>query len=155
VSSATTARPVAAPQHGGFTLVELMIAVVVVAILAAIAIPGYRGYVLRAGRAEATAALLRTQAAQEKFFVQYGRYAAALAPAPPAGLGIPASTEGGRYGLSLLIVEGGAGFRVTATVRPGAPQADDARCASLTIDHNGLRGARDSAGEDNARECWR
>jgi type IV pilus assembly protein PilE len=140
---------------GGFTLVELMIALVVVAILAAIAIPGYRAYVLRAGRAEGTTALLRAQSAQEKFFVQYGRYAPALAPAPPEGLGLPVSTEGGRYGLSLAITEGGAGFRVTATVQPGSPQADDARCASLTVDHNGLRGARNSADEDNTRECWR
>lgn len=151
------ARAPAGPTRwrAGFTLIELMIAIVVVAILVAIAIPSYRGYVLRAGRTEATAALLRAQGAQEKFFVQNGRYAPALAPAPPDGLGIPVTTDSGRYGLTLAITEGGAGFRVTATVRPGSPQSGDGRCASFSLDHNGLRGARNSAGEDNSRECWR
>ena len=108
-----------------------------------------------ARRSEATTALLRAQAAQEKFFVQFGRYAPALAAAPPDGLGLPATTESGFYGLTLAITEGGAGFRVTATVRPGTPQADDIRCASFAIDHNGLRSARNAADEDTARDCWR
>ncbi len=139
----------------GFTLIELMIAIVVAAILVSIAIPSYSGHVQRARRTEATTALLRAQAAQEKFFVQFGRYAPALAAAPPDGLGLPATTETGLYGLTLAITEGGAGFRITATVRPGTPQAGDTRCASFTIDHNGLRGARNAADEDAARDCWR
>ena len=139
----------------GFTLVELMIAIVIVAILSAIAIPGYRSYVQRAQRAEATTALLRIQGAQEKFFVQYNRYAAALAPAVPAGLGTPTTTETGLYTLALVLTDGGAGFRITATARPGGSQDDDARCATLSIDNNGLKGARNSAGADTTRDCWR
>lgn len=142
-------------RAAGFTLIELLIAIVVAAILVSIAIPSYSGYVQRARRSEATTALLRAQAAQEKFFVQFGRYAPALAAAPPDGLGLPATTESGFYGLTLAITEGGAGFRVTATVRPGTPQADDIRCASFAIDHNGLRSARNAADEDTARDCWR
>ena len=46
------------------TLIELMIVVAIVAILAAVALPAYRGYVLRSNRTEATATLLRVQAAQ-------------------------------------------------------------------------------------------
>jgi len=147
-------RP-AATVRGGFTLIELLIAIVVVAILSAIAIPGYRGYVQRAQRAEATAALLRIQGAQEKFFIQYNGYAPALTPAPPDGLGIPATTETGLYALSMTITGGGTGFRVTATPRPGGAQDDDSRCAVFTIEQNGIKGARNSAGGDAARECWR
>ena len=132
-----------------------MIAIVVLAILVSIAVPGYRGYVMRAQRTEATSALLRAQAAQEKFFVQHGSYAPALAPAPPDGLGLPAATESGYYGLSLAITEGGGGFRITATLRPGTGQSADTGCATFTIDHNGLRGARNVADADTARECWR
>ncbi len=147
-----------APQNSrsaGFTLIELLIAIVIVAILTAIAIPGYRSYVQRAQRTEAKTALLRIQAAQEKFFVQYNRYAVALAPAVPAGLGIPATTEGGLYDLALAILDGGNGFRITAVARLGGSQDDDARCASFSIDHNGLKGARNSAAADSSLECWR
>lgn len=142
-------------RPGGFTLVELMIAIVIVAILSAIAIPGYRSYVQRAQRAEAKTALLRVQGAQEKFFVQYNRYAAALAPAVPDGLGTPTTTETGLYTLALAMTDGGTGFRVTATTRAGGSQADDGRCASLSIDNNGLKAARNSAGADTTQDCWR
>ncbi len=145
----------AAARRAGFTLVEMLIAVVILAILAAIAIPSYRGYVQRAQRAEATTALLRAQGAQEKFFVQYNRYAASLAAAPPDGLGLAATTETGLYALALALIDGGNGFRVTATPRRGAAQQDDARCASLSVDHSGVRSARSAAGDDTTRECWR
>lgn len=150
-----TSRAPLRATPGGFTLIELLIAIVIVAILAAIAIPGYRSYVQRAQRTEAKTALLRAQGAQEKFFVQYNRYAAALAPAVPDGLGIPATTETGLYALALAIIDGGNGFRVTATARAGAAQDDDARCASFSIDQNGLKGAQNSAGTDATQECWR
>jgi type IV pilus assembly protein PilE len=142
-------------RPGGFTLVELLIAIVIVAILSAIAIPGYRSYVQRAQRTEAKTALLRAQGAQEKFFVQYNRYAAALAPAAPDGLGIPGTTETGLYTLVLALTDGGTGFRITATARAGGAQDDDSRCATLSIDNNGLKGARNSAGADTTQECWR
>jgi len=135
--------------------VELMIAVVIAAILAAIAIPGYRSYVQRAQRTEAKSALLRIQVAQEKFFVQNNRYATALAPAVPDGLGVPATTETGLYALTIVSLDGGNGFRVTATPRRGGAQDDDSRCASFTVDHSGLKGALNAAGEDSAAECWR
>ena len=134
---------------------ELMIAVVIAAILAAIAIPGYRSYVQRAQRTEAKNALLRIQAAQEKFFVQHNRYATALAPSVPDGLGIPATTETGLYALTIATLDGGNGFRVTATPRLGGGQDDDSRCGSFTIDQNGLKGARNAADADSAAECWR
>ena len=49
----------------GFTLIELMIVIVIVAVLAAIAMPSYRQYVLRSHRTEATRTLLNVAVAQE------------------------------------------------------------------------------------------
>src|SRR5260221_2970596 len=75
----------------GFTLIELMIVISIVAILTTIAVTSYRAYVLRATRTEARIPLLSIQAAQEKFFLQTNQYAQNLAPAatrPPAGLGV-------------------------------------------------------------------
>jgi type IV pilus assembly protein PilE len=54
-------------RERGVTLLELMAVVVIIGILASIAIPSYRSYLLRAQRTGGTAALLRIAAAQEKF----------------------------------------------------------------------------------------
>ena len=78
------------PKSAGMTLIELMIVVAIVALLASIAVPSYRQYVLRANRIEATTALLQLAAAQEKFYLQNNTYAgnALIDDAPPAGLGL-------------------------------------------------------------------
>lgn len=62
----------------GFTLIELMIAIVIIGILSAVALPSYRDYVARGYVSEATAALaeLRTRAEQwyadNRTYVGYG-----------------------------------------------------------------------------------
>ena len=55
-------------KQSGFTLIELMITVVVVAILAAIAVPSYRDYILRGKVAEATSTLSTLRLGMEKWF---------------------------------------------------------------------------------------
>ena len=59
----------------GFTLIELMIAIVIVAILASIAIPSYREYVIRGNRRAAQAAMMEIATRQQQFFVANRRYA--------------------------------------------------------------------------------
>jgi type IV pilus assembly protein PilE len=71
----------------GFTLVELLVCVVVAGLLATIALPSWRGLVMRTYRSDAAAALYALAAAQERFRLVHGRYAALAAPAPPVGLG--------------------------------------------------------------------
>ena len=133
-------------QTTGHTLIELMIVVVVAAILATIAVPGYRQYVLRTHRAEAKRTLLNVAAAQEKFYVQNNTYAgpSALETAPPAGLGLPATSEHGHYAVAITAGDVSA-YSATATAR-GA-QANDTRCASFSIDQTGLRTA-------TTADCW-
>ena len=145
----------------GFTLVELLVTVAVVAILTTLATAGYRQYLRRANRADATTALLRIASAQEKHYLQNGRYASGdeLPAAPPAGLGIP-RTERGYYRLAVEIPDGDAasGFLATATVQPGAAQADDHDCWVFAIDAQGRRSARTHDGGSGAEvtdRCWR
>jgi type IV pilus assembly protein PilE len=131
----------------GLTLIELMVVVVIVTILAMIAVPGYRQYVLRTNRTEAKRTLLDVAAAQERFYLQNNTYAgpSALETAPPAGLGIPGTTQNGHYAIVINAGDANA-FTATATAQGG--QARDARCASFTIDHAGAKTA-------TSADCWK
>jgi type IV pilus assembly protein PilE len=133
-------------RQRGVTLIELMIVVVIAAILASIAIPSYRSYVLRTHRTEARTALMALAAGQEKFYVQNNRYAdtAELEDAPPGGLGLPDTTENGWY--TIAIVDGDAeGYSATATATGG--QSEDTHCASFSIDQAGVKDATND-------DCW-
>lgn len=63
----------------GFTLIELMIAVVIVGILAAIALPAYDGYVLRSNRTAGKTALMKVVGLQENYFTDRKSYADTIA----------------------------------------------------------------------------
>jgi type IV pilus assembly protein PilE len=144
-------------RERGVTLLELMAVVVILGILASIAIPSYRSYLLRTQRTDATAALLRIAAAQEKFYLQNNTYASndLLDDAPPTGLGI-SGTEHDYYTLS--IGAGGnltLGFTATAIQKAGGPQAKDKDCKSFTINQAGTRSAINQSDADNTAGCWR
>lgn len=128
-------------RQGGVTLIELMIVVVVLAIVASIAVPSYRQYMIRSNRTEGTAALLQLRIAQEKFFLQNGRYATAaeIDDAPPGGLGLPLATAHGYYTVDFL--PGATTTSYTARVTAAGGQVDDSTCPTLTITESGIRGA--------------
>jgi prepilin-type N-terminal cleavage/methylation domain-containing protein len=67
----------------GFTLIELMITVAIIAILAAIAYPGYRNYVIRGQLVDATTALSAARANMERYYQDNRSYAAVGAFTPP------------------------------------------------------------------------
>jgi type IV pilus assembly protein PilE len=139
-----------AKQHG-VTLIELMIVIVVVAILAGVAVPTYRNYLLRTNRTEATMALLRVQTAQEKFYLQNNRYADddELEDAPPNGLGVPARTPNGYYTIVIdQYAEDGTTYRAVATAAAGQTK-DVAACQTLSINQDGARSPSQDSG------CWR
>lgn len=146
-------------QHG-VTLLELMAVVVILGILASIAIPSYRTYVLRAQRSEATAALLRLAAAQEKFYLQNNTYTTAISGANSLNLfSSGTATEHGWYNLSIAAsgAAGGiaVGYTATATAVSGQSQFKDTDCRTFTITETGQRGATKSDTTNNAATCWR
>jgi len=61
-------------RQSGFTLIELMIAVAVIGILTAIALPSYNGYVMRARLVEAHSALASAQPRLEQFWANNRTY---------------------------------------------------------------------------------
>lgn len=143
----------------GFTLIELMVTVAILAIVVTLATGGYREYIRRASRVDATGALLRLAAAQEKFYAQNGRYAAngEMATPPPDGLGIT-GTERGFYDLEVTSNDLSRNYVAKATVAAGENQEDDTDCAEFTVNEQGLRAAKSSDGDTGTEvtaRCWR
>jgi type IV pilus assembly protein PilE len=143
--------------HLGFTLTELLTALVVVTVLTAVAVPLWRVHLLRVRRTEATTALIALQAAQDRHFGRQARYAAAtqLTRPAPEGLGLPTHSAHGYYDISLRTRDDGLGYLATARPARAAGQADDTRCVEFTLDENNRRRAVDSEGNDRSADCWR
>lgn len=137
----------------GVTLVELMTVVVVMAIIASIALPTYRKYLIRAQRSEGKIALLQLQTAQEKFYLQNNSYTDKVttpSTAATPGLGLPGTSETGKY--QIMVALGGGGQSYTATATPLVGQNDDKDCAKLTITERGVRGV---TGTKSPEFCWK
>ena len=115
----------ASSASAGFTLVECTMVCAVVAVLATLAWPNFRGHDFRAGRLDAVEALTRLQLAQEQHRSAHGRYAADLS----ALLGTSARSPQGRYAISLA-PDGPEAYRATANALDA--QAQDPGCASIT-----------------------
>ena len=127
----------------GFTMIEVLVACVVSAVLAGLAWPSYRGQLQRAGRSEAVQALVDLQVAQERHREMFGRYAADLAT-----VGHAASTGGGRYRIALTPT-GAESYRAAAEIRAGSVQEGDTHCPALTIE---VRQGFATQGPDG--RCW-
>ena len=143
-------------NQAGVTLMELLTVIVVIGVLTSIAIPSYRRYTMRAQRSDATAALLRIAAAQEKFYLQNNTYTTTVGA---GGLNLGAGTsERGWYNLTIAAPTGftiGTAYLATATAVSGGGQIDDLDCRTFTIRETGERGAANSGGTSNTPNCWR
>jgi type IV pilus assembly protein PilE len=125
----------------GITLIELLIVIVIVGILAAVAVPTYSNYMIRARRADAKTALEQLRASQEMCRAEFGRYASnGDARFGPNALVALATTFGGPAAAmgdyNITMVATTATYTGTATPIPGGRQAVD---GALTIDQNGLK----------------
>jgi type IV pilus assembly protein PilE len=135
----------------GFTLIELMVAVVVLGILAAIALPSYQKYILRAHRVDGIALLNEAAARQERHYAQNNSYVIADADIADLSLRSAGVSDSGFYQLSLS--EGGAddaGYVLTATAQN--TQTADTDCANFIL--NGA-GGRSVTGTAAAADCWK
>ena len=143
-----------AAGSGGFSLIELMVAVTIVGVLAAIAIPSYSNYVLRARRSEGLQALTQYRQTLERCYSQNFTYvgcpittitgvATTVCPGPT-------TTEHGYYTMTCT--------PITATTfvlqaKTTGSQTADTGCDRLTVSNNGTQTALDSGGADATQRC--
>jgi len=143
-------------RQQGFTLIELMVTVAIVAILAAVAYPSYTQQVLKGKRSDAKVELLRIAQLQESFFVQNLTYAPDL-----TSLGFTTDaidTEQNSY--QVQVTASGPGACTTASpcstytlsAAPQGTQVHDIACGTFTINNTALKGVSVSG---NAQMCWR
>jgi type IV pilus assembly protein PilE len=132
----------------GFTLIEMMIVVAIVGILAAVALPSYQKYIIRAARVQAQAELLELTSLQEKIFLNSTNYSPSVTTAyngtSAGGLGrTSGQTKDLRYTLSLDITAPAQTFVLTATPVTGSTQAGD---GTISVSENGARTCNPTCG---------
>jgi type IV pilus assembly protein PilE len=156
-TEAMKARTPWGAKQQGFTLIELMIVVVVVAILAAIAFPQYRDYVVRSNRAVAKSLLTQVADRQEQFYVANKAYAGDLTDLgyPAATFvankrGSPSATDPAGDALYTIALDASTATTFTVSATPRNAQTQDAKCTKFTLNQAGQRQAEGST----AADCW-
>ena len=125
----------------GFTLIELMIVVAIIALLASIGYPAYTDYVIRGKRSEGRATLLDAAAKQERYYSDNNQFATLET------VGISTSSDNDYYTLSMTLDDtNNQSFTLTAT-----PSTIDADCTTLTYTN---AGTKDFTGSGDLKTCW-
>lgn len=153
-------------KQQGFTLIELMIVIAILAILAAIAVASYRPYVLQSNRKAAIADLLALQQHLERqYTLNNGAYRfdgtdTAVGEMNKAGVCSTSDiySSGSNptvYSFNVVSTDNRQSYTIMATPCAGTIQPDD-KCGVLQIDSTGLRQVKAKNASDFAvnRECF-
>lgn len=128
----------------GFSLIELMIVVAVVAILAAIAYPNYSAHVLKSRRAQAKADLVEYAQLAERYHTINNSYVGFTFPG--GGESINSPREGGTAAYTLSMETAQSAFTLTATAANA--QTKD-KCGDLTLNQANVK-----TSQGTLSDCW-
>ena len=138
-------------RNAGFTLVELMVVVLIVAILAAVAYPGYRNQVVKTHRGAAKACLAQYVQLLERYYTteltyDYVTNTADVNPVPPGCTAEDTMPANYAFSVDQLTA---TTFRVIATPTT-AFDARDRQCGALRLDQAGVK----SVSSGTLADCW-
>ena len=152
----STSPQAAREKTRGFSLIEVLVAMTIIAILAAIAYPSYTNYVTRTKRNGAKSFLVRVADRQEQFFLDNKRYAPNL-----SGLGLAADVVGVSENgdelpagdadrVYLVTLANTSATTYTVAAVPQLAQAKyDTECGTLSLTHAGQRNQ-----SGTGTNCW-
>lgn len=142
-------------QESGFTLTELMIVVVVLAVISAVAIPSYRENVRKARRAEVRGLMIQNSQFMERFFTENSRYDRRINGTAVA-LPVLQSPQSGDalYTISLTPAAGQTTYTIRADPVAGKSMAGDA-CGSFTVTNLGVKGNVNVLSPMTSDKCWK
>jgi type IV pilus assembly protein PilE len=148
-----------APSRGapGFTLIELMVAITIGAILVSIALPAFMYEIRKSRRTDARTALLDMAARAERLYATTNSYQnAATGTLSLTDLGYPAgawpTTVGSGFYTVNLTLTSPTQFQFTANAV--GTQVSDTQCVAFTIDNTGAQGSVDSSNNNTNSTCW-
>lgn len=128
----------------GYTLLELMIAVVIIGVLSSVAYSSYADSVKKSRRADAISALMTASLKMEQCLSDNGSYTS-CAP----GMTV---SDNGYYDIETVVPSGGMSYQLSATPKAGKAQENDASCTEFTLNSMGVKGYGGAA--PTATECW-
>lgn len=137
-------RSMSRRSSGGFTLIELMIVVAIVAILVSIAYAAYTSQIVKTRRAAATACLMGQVQYMERYYTTRFTYVGAAVPATGC------VTELSNFYTFAGDSFSAQAYRLTA-VPKGVQAKADGRCMTLSINEKGVKGR---SGTANVMDCW-
>jgi type IV pilus assembly protein PilE len=147
--SKQTATPRSAQD--GFTLIELMITVAIVAILATIASTSYNSQVQKSRRTDARSAILDLAGREEKLFSTTNAYSAVASDLGYAAAGTPWPIAVGSNYYNVGVTVGNPPTTYVITATPINSQVSDTQCTTLFVDQTGLQS---STGSATTATCW-
>jgi type IV pilus assembly protein PilE len=131
-------------QPAGFTLIEVLVVVAIIAILAAVALPVYRDQVMRGRRAHAQTGLLEAAQWLQRYYASRNSFKDAELPAGYASL--PKSGGPATYAVELTIQSDNRSYLLKAV-----PTDTDNQCGYMTLDDTGKKGTE----KGTVATCWR